>query len=421
VNVGKSALFNRLTGGRTAIVDESPGVTRERNIGQCNWGGYDFFVIDTGGLSPGSDDPLQEAIERQIGLAVSEADAIILVVDGQSGVHPFDQAAADMVRRAGIPCFLAVNKIDNVEMTSLSPEFYSLGLGDPWPVSAIHGQGAGDLLDAVVGVLPRMETDGFEGVSLAVVGRPNVGKSSIVNRLCESERNIVTPVAGTTRDSIDTFVTWKDRTFRLVDTAGLRRRSRKMDDVEFYSTLRAWRSISQGDVVLVLMDATNPPAQQDLRIAGRAWDLGKGVIIGANKIDLGFDRDQWIRRLIDRFHPARWIPIVFVSALTGQGVGRILPMTGTVSARRCATLKTSELNRILERATDRVQPPTPRGRAVRLFYATQIASCPPTVLIFANRPADIPENYRRYVENSFRAELSMKGVPMRVVYRKREH
>ena len=421
VNVGKSALFNRLVGGRTAIVDHTPGVTRDRNIGECNWCGYDFFVIDTGGLSPGNEDPLQEAIERQIDFALSEADAIILVVDGRSGIHPFDQAVADLARRSGMPCFLAVNKLDNVEMTGLAGEFYGLGLGDPWPVSSLHGLGTGDLLDAVVSVLPKRETAPADEISLAVVGRPNVGKSSIVNRLCESERNIVTPVAGTTRDSIDTIVTWKDQTFRLIDTAGLRRKSRKMNDVEFYSTLRAWKSVSQGDVVLVLMDATDAPAQQDLRIAGRAWELGKGVMIGVNKIDLGIDRDEWIRKIIARFHPARWIPILFVSAETGQGVGRILPTTEIIGERRRVVLKTSELNRILGRAVEKVQPPTPKGKAVRLFYATQVSFGPPRILIFANRPADIPENYRRYIENRFRGELSMKGVPLRIVYRKRDH
>jgi GTP-binding protein len=422
VNVGKSALFNRLTGGRTAIVDRMPGVTRDRNVGQCSWNGRDFFVIDTGGLSPGSDDPLQEAIGRQVDRAIAEADAIVLVVDGQAGVHPFDREAAELLRRSGIPCFLVVNKLDNHGMIGAAAEFWELGLGDPWPVSSLHGQGTGDLLDAIVAVLPEGEAgEAGDHVSLAVVGRPNVGKSSIVNRLCDSDRNIVTPEAGTTRDSTDTFVQWDGGEFRLVDTAGLRRRSRRMEDVEFYSTLRAWRSMSRGDVVLVVMDCSEAPAQQDLRIAGRAWEQGKGVIIGANKMDLGVDRDEWIRKLIDRFHPARWIPVLFFSALTGQGIGRILPTAATVSERRTAELKTSDLNRILGRAVDSVQPPTPGGKAVRLFYATQVAAAPPRILIFANRPGDIPENYRRYVENCFRSGLAMKGVPLRIVYRKREH
>jgi len=421
VNVGKSALFNRLVGGRTAIVDEMPGVTRDRNIGQCNWCGYDFFVIDTGGLSPGSDDPFQSAIEKQIGLAISEADAIILIVDGRTGVQPFDEIAADLVRKAGIPSFVAVNKVDNVSMIPLADEFYGLGLGDPWPVSALHGQGTGDLLDAVVGVLPRVESVETSELSLAVIGRPNVGKSSIVNRLCESERNIVTPVPGTTRDSIDTFVVSQDQRFRLIDTAGLRRRSRKMDDVEFYSTLRAWKSVSQGDVVLLLMDASEFPALQDLRIAGRAWDLGKGLLFGVNKIDLGLDKDKWIREIIRRFHPARWVPILFFSAETGQGVGRILPLVSQVGARRDAEIRTSELNRILHNATEKVQPPSPKGKAVKFFYATQVGTKPPRILLFVNRPGEVQENYRRYIENSFRNALSMNGVPIRIIFRKREH
>ncbi|MCK4807982.1 MAG: 50S ribosome-binding GTPase, partial [Candidatus Aegiribacteria sp.] len=280
---------------------------------------------------------------------------------------------------------------------------------------------SGDLLDSVISVAEIGEKTEYSGLSLALVGRPNVGKSSIVNRLCREDRNIVTDVPGTTRDSIDTMVSWHDKDVRIVDTAGLRRKSRKMDDVEFYSTVRAWKSITRGDIVLVLMDASEYPVQQDIRIAAKAWDMGKGVIIGVNKIDLGIDKDLWIASIIQRFNQAKNMPIIFFSALTGEGVGRILPITFQVGETREMNLSTSEINRRLQDAVEEVQPPSPRGKPVKLFYATQVGEKPPRILIFSNHPGDIPENYRRYIENSFRKHLSMKGVPLKIIYRKRKH
>jgi len=421
VNVGKSTLFNRLAGSRVAIVDDQPGVTRDRKMTWAHWSGQDFLIIDTGGLDPGSEDAFQESIEKQINLALQEADAVILVVDAVSGVHPFDIEAAKLVRKTGLPSFLAVNKVDNNPRMDLVPEFFNLGLGDPWPVSALHGLGSGDLLDAVVSVLPSSEKTEYDGLSLAVVGRPNVGKSSIVNRLCREDRNIVTDVPGTTRDSIDTMVSWRDKEIRLVDTAGLRRKSRKMDDVEFYSTVRAWKSIARGDVVLVLMDASEYPVQQDIRIAAKAWTMGKGVIIGVNKIDLGIDKDLWKASIIQRFNQAKNMPIIFFSALTGEGTERILPTAFEVGKIREFELSTSRINTLLHDATEKIQPPSPRGKPVKLFYATQVGHTPPRILIFSNRPEDIPENYRRYIDNSLREHLGMRGVPLKIIYRKRKH
>lgn len=421
VNVGKSTLFNRIAGGRVAIVDDQPGVTRDRKMTWAHWSGHDFLIIDTGGLDPGSEDAFQESIERQINLAILEADAVILVVDAIDGVHPFDTEAAELVRKSGLPSFLAVNKVDSNPRMDLVPEFYNLGLGKPWPVSALHGHGSGDLLDSVISVLEISEKTEYSGLSLAVVGRPNVGKSSIVNRLCREDRNIVTDVPGTTRDSIDTMVSWHDDEIRIVDTAGLRRKSRKMDDVEFYSTVRAWKSIARGDVVLVLMDASEYPVQQDIRIAAKAWDMGKGVIIGVNKIDLGIDRDLWIASIIQRFNQAKNMPIIFFSALTGKGVGRILPTAFEIGKTREMTLSTSEINRRIRDAVEDVQPPSPRGKQVKLFYATQVGENPPRILIFSNNPGDIPENYRRYIENTLRNSLKLKGVPLKIIYRKRKH
>ncbi len=421
INVGKSTLFNRIAGGRIAIVDEQPGVTRDRKMAPAHWAGHDFLVIDTGGLEPGSEDVFQESIERQIGMALDEADAVIMVVDVSEGVHPDDRAAAELVRRSGLPFFLAVNKVDSDRTMGFVSEFYGLGLGEPWPVSAIHGHGSGDLLDEVVAVLPDAEEEVYTGLSMAVVGRPNVGKSSIVNRLCRSERNIVNDMPGTTRDSTDIIVTTGDSQVRIVDTAGLRRKSRKMDDIEFYSTVRAWKSIARGDVVLVVMDGSEYPVQQDIRIAAKAWEMGKGVVIGVNKVDLGLDRELWTASIVQRFNQARFMPILFFSALTGQGIGKILPTIFDVGAVRASELQTSEVNKVLQKAVEEVQPPSPRGRPVKFYYATQVGHHPPRLLVFVNRPEDIPENYKRYLENSIRDVLGMKGVPLRIIYRKRKH
>ncbi len=421
VNVGKSSLFNRFTGGRAAIVDNTAGVTRDRKIGTGEWNGKSYIAVDTGGLSPGSDDPFQEAIEKQIRLAVEEASCIVLLTDGSEGVHPFDQTAVELVRRSGIPSYLAVNKIDTAERLNLIHEFASLGMGNPWPVSASHGLGVADLLDEIVKDFPEGEPEPFDGISVAVIGRPNVGKSSIANRLLESDRNIVTPVAGTTRDSIDSFMEWKGNKFRLIDTAGLRRKSRKMEDVEFYSTLRSWKSVGSADVVVLVLDGMEYPTTQDLRLATRAWEMGKGLLICVNKTDLGIDRPLWIRSVKQRFPLARWIPIFFTSALNGQGMGKLLPMVHAVAERRSAKIATSKLNNILRDAVSKVQPPSPKGKMLRFFYITQVKQSPPVLVVFVSRPDLLPENYKSYFENTMREELNMNGVPMKVIYRKREH
>jgi len=421
VNVGKSSLFNRLIGGRAAIVDNEAGVTRDRKIGTGDWCGVNFIAVDTGGLAPGSDDPFQESIEKQVRLAVEEAQAIILLVDGSEGVHPFDEAAVDLVRRSGIPCFLAVNKIDSAGRLDLVHEFASLGMGKPWPVSAAHGLGVGDLLDEVVRDLPKVENPDFDGVSVAVIGRPNVGKSSLINRLLDAERNIVTPVAGTTRDSIDSYITWKDTNFRLIDTAGLRKKARKMEDVEFYSTLRSWKSVGSSDVVVLILDGAEYPTTQDLRLASRAWEMGKGLLICVNKCDLGIDRHLWINSVIQRFPLAKWIPIFFTSALDGQGVGRLFPMVLSVAERRKAILPTGKLNNIMRAVVNEVQPPSPQGKMLKFFYITQVKSSPPVLVVFVSRPDLIPENYKSYFENKMHDDLNMNGVPLNIIYRKREH
>jgi GTP-binding protein len=317
---------------------------------------------------------------------------------------------------------VVANKIDNPSDDDLALEFHSLGLGKPWPVSASHGIGSGDMLDALVESFPEEEVEEDpDELRLAVVGRPNVGKSSLANRLCGEERNIVDPVPGTTRDSVDTVVECQGSRVRIIDTAGLRRRSREMEDVEYYSTVRTWKSVDRGDVVIVMMDAEEGLTHQDLRIIGRAWDEGKGLILAVNKIDLGVDRKEWIEDLTERFPASRWVNISFVSALTGQGVGRLLPLALHIGQKRAESIRTSELNRTLRGCVMKVQPPSPGGKPLRLFYATQVAKAPPRIVIFANRPDLIPENYRRYIANRLHEELNLKGVPLRITYRKRQH
>jgi GTP-binding protein len=421
VNVGKSSLFNKICGGRGAIVDNAPGVTRDRKFAVAQWGGRSFVLVDTGGLSPGKDDPFQEAIRRQVAFAVDEADAVVFLVDAATGIHPHDQEAAMLIRKSGLPVILAVNKVDTAARLDLVHEFNALGLGKPWPVSAAHGLGVADLLDHVLPFLPEMEIPEFVGVSIAIIGRPNVGKSSLVNRLCDAERAIVNPEPGTTRDSTDTIVKWKETSFRLIDTAGLRRKCRKMEDVEFYSTLRAWRSAEGADVCVVVLDGAEYPAGQDARILNRVWEMGKGVLICVNKVDLNIDRKLWIESVIQRFPPAAEIPVMFVSALTGTGVGRILPEVNIIAERRAMKLSTSKVNQLLLKVVREVPPPSPGGKQLKFFYATQVRQAPPSFLLFVTRPDLVPENYRRYLENSFRRELKLKGVPMNLVLRKRDH
>lgn len=421
VNVGKSSLFNKICGGRGAIVDNAPGVTRDRKFALALWNGRKFLLVDTGGLSPDREDPFQEAIRRQVAFAVDEADAVVFLTDGAAGLHPHDQEAARLIRKSGLPVVLAVNKIDTSQRLELVHEFNSLGLGRPWPVSAAHGLGVADLLDHVLQFLPDIEVPDFQGVSVAVIGRPNVGKSSLVNRLCDSERAIVNPVPGTTRDSTDTIVNWKDHAFRIIDTAGLRRKCRKMEDVEFYSTLRAWRSAESADVCIVVLDGAEFPTGQDARILGRVWEMGRGLLICVNKADLGLDRKLWIETIVQRFPPAADIPVSFISALDGTGIGRILPSVHQIAGKRSMKLSTSKVNQLLMKVVKEVPPPSPGGKQLKFFYATQVRQSPPSFLLFLTRPDLVPENYRKYLENAFRRELNLKGVPMNLVLRKRDH
>jgi GTPase len=419
-NVGKSTLFNRILGRREAIVHDTPGVTRDRNFARTDWAGRPFFIVDTGGIIEGSHEPLDAQVRQQALAAVDEADLILLVVDGKEGVHPLDERLAEVLRGRGRSLLLVVNKMDNLPADPGHHDFWRLGLGEPVPVSAISGKGSGDLLDRILSRLPE-EKGGpeEEGVlRIAVIGKPNVGKSSFINRLFGEERMVVSPSPGTTRDPVDSALTYHGRRLVFVDTAGLRRQSRVDESVEYYSALRTARVIQQADVCLVLMDATEGLTGQDVKILEQAWEAGCGVVLGVNKWDLvekdertapGFERESR-----QRIPFLDWVPFLFLSALTGQRVRRTLDLLLEVAAERTRRIPTHEVNRVLEELLARQPPPHFRGRPIRIRYGTQVETSPPTFLLFSNFPREIPDHYLRYLSNGFRKAWRFQGVPIRL-------
>ena len=420
-NVGKSTFFNRVIGKRVAIVDDRPGVTRDRNFMRAEWAGREFFIVDTGGVIEGSQEAMDVAVRQQALLAVEQADVILLVVDGKEGVHPLDQRLADLLRKTSKPVLLVANKIDNLPDDPGHHDFWSLGIAEPLPVSAISGKGTGDLLDRVVDALPPApEDDASEDVvRVAVVGKPNVGKSSMVNRLVGEERVVVSETAGTTRDPIDTELRYHGKTLVFVDTAGLRRQTRVKDSLEYYSALRTERAVQSADVCVMLVDASEgDPAGQDIRIAQSAWEAGRAVILLANKWDL-VDKEtmtapEWEKRLRERVPFLTWVPIVFTSALTGQRVRKMLDLILEVNAERHRRIDTHEVNRVLEQLVQRQPPPHHRGRRVKLRYATQVSVAPPTFAIFSNFPKALPDHYLRFLHNGFREAWTFMGTPIRL-------
>lgn len=420
-NVGKSTLFNRFLGSRVAIVDDRPGVTRDRNFGRAEWTGRSFFAVDTGGVIEDSDEPLDRSIRLQAMAAVAEADVILFVVDGKTGVHPLDEKLGEVLRKADKPVLLVANKVDNLPNDLAHHDFWSLGMGEPIPVSAISGKGSGDLLDRVMAALPPTpETPVEEGIiRVAVVGKPNVGKSSFVNRLFGEERVVVSEVAGTTRDPVDTPMTYHGRTLVFVDTAGLRRQSKVKDSLEYYSSLRTERVVRDADVCIVLVDASEGELHhQDVRIAELAWEAGAGVILVANKWDLvekETDTAPHFEKSMKQRYPfLAWVPIVFASALTGQRIRKTLDLALEVHDERRRRIDTHEVNEALDALTRRQPPPHHRGRPVKLKYATQVTTAPPTFAIFANYPKEVPEHYIRYLLNGFRARWPFTGTPVRL-------
>ena len=422
-NVGKSTFFNRVIGGRVAIVDERPGVTRDRNFSKADWAGHHFYLVDTGGVIEGSDEPLDRAIREQAYAAVAEADVILFLVDGEAGVHPLDERLAEILRKSGPPVLLVVNKMDNLPQDQSHLDLWSLGMGEPIPVSALSGKGSGDLLDAVVASLPEQEdVDEEEGViRIAVVGKPNVGKSSFVNRLFGEDRVVVSEVPGTTRDPVDSLLQYHGKNLVFVDTAGLRRQSKIKDSLEYYSALRTAKVVREADVCLVLVDATEPIHVQDLKVVEQAWEAGAGVILVANKWDL-VEKDhqtapQFERDLKERAPFLRWIPAVFTSTLSGQRVRKCLDAILEVQEERHRRIATADVNEALAGLLRHQPPPHSRGRRVKIRYGTQVSVAPPTFIFFANLPKALPEHYIRYVHNNLRDRWGFVGSPIRVRFR----
>jgi len=424
-NVGKSTLFNRLIGRRAAIVHERPGVTRDRNFAAADWNGRRFWLVDTGGLVPDARDPLNRAIRTQVELAIAASDVLLFVVDVAAGVHPADLEITSLLRQAERRVLLVANKADDLPHDTRHLVFYELGLGDPVPVSAAVGKASGDLLDRVVELLPAAgEAVQPEAIHVAVVGRPNVGKSSIVNRLLREDRLVVAAEPGTTRDAIDTPLEFAGRTLVFIDTAGLRKRSKVTDDLEFYATLRTTRAIERADVCVLVVDAANGMHAQDLKIANDAWERGAGLIIAVNKWDLIEAKEtntaiRGERVLKDSAPFLEFIPFLYISAKTGQRVDRLLELILQVAAAREKRVPTAEVNRVLAELVDRQQPPQPVGQPVRLLYASQIGTGPPRFAIVSNRPEAIPESYIRYLLNGFREAWEFTGAPVGIKFRRR--
>ncbi|GAB4328029.1 MAG: ribosome biogenesis GTPase Der [Candidatus Zixiibacteriota bacterium] len=422
-NVGKSTLFNRILRRRQAVVDPTPGVTRDRHQAVAEWTGRSFVLIDTGGLIHQSEETMQRFITEQAGLAIEQSDLIILLVDGSTGVHPEDAIIADQIRKSGKPFILAVNKIDDPANEAAELEFAELGLGDTHPISALLGLQVGDLLDKIVANMPSVEPLVEDGLRLAVVGRPNVGKSSLVNRLLGEPRMIVSEIPGTTRDSIDTHLEFEGQKYTLIDTAGLRKPKRVRDQIEFYTALRTSRAISRSEVVCVLLDASADLSNQDFKIAEAAVEAGAGLMFAVNKWDL-IEKDthtagRYVHDLQARAATFSWAPIVFISAFTGQRTSKVLTMAQEIAAMRRKHISTRELTATILDDIQRKPPPAVKGRFIKINYATQSEKPPPTFVFFCNHPDLIGETYVRFITNRIRERFDFSGVPVRVQFRKK--
>jgi GTPase len=421
-NVGKSALFNRIVGQNSAIVSEEAGTTRDRHFARTDWNGRQFWLVDTGGIAEDPREPMDLAIRRQVQTAIAESDLLLLVVDAKMGVHPSDQHVVDTLRDSRKPWLLVANKVDNPRSTDFY-EFYSIGAGDPLPVSATNGTNSGDLLDAITERLPETAEEPEEELRVAVIGRPNVGKSSIVNRLLGEERLVVSEVPGTTRDAIDTPMQYHGRSVVFVDTAGLRRQSKVDEGIEFYSGLRTRRAIDRATICVLVIDATEGLHNQDLKIATLAWEAGRGLIVAVNKWDL-FEKDdksaaKFQREAEEKAPYLRFVPFLFISAKTGQRVQRLMEVIMEVDRERQKRVGTSEVNTVLEELVARRQPPQGGGREVKMNYATQVEIAPPMIAVFGNAPDAVQEHYIRYLHNGFREAWGFTGNPLRVVMRRK--
>jgi len=425
-NVGKSTFFNRVLGHKHAIVEDQPGVTRDRNFARAEWGGRRFYIIDTGGIDVESEDQMTTEIRNQVMAAIRESDVIIFLVDAQAGPHPVDHRIAEMLRKTDLPIILAVNKMDRWPQDVSHLDFWELGVGEPLPVSSVSGKGSGDLLDHITEALPIVEEaeEKDDALYVAVIGKPNVGKSSFINRLLGEERMVVSDVAGTTRDAIDTPLRYHGRELVFIDTAGLRKQARIEPGVEYFSSLRTARAIDRADVALVLVDATEETLNvQDLKVAEKAWAAGKSMILIVNKWDL-VEKDtktaiEYEKKVRERAPMLRSVPILFTSAVTGQRVHKVLDQIVEVAAERHRKISTREVNEVVRELAGRVQPPHYRGMPVKVLYATQVETAPPTFVLFVNHPKALTQAYLRYLHNGFRQRWGFLGSPVRLRIRSR--
>lgn len=425
-NVGKSTLFNKLTGKRLAIVEDTPGVTRDRIYSECEWLNHTVMLIDTGGIEPKTDDGMLAKMRDQANIAIESADVIILVTDLASGVTANDADIAAMLLKSGKPVVLCVNKCDRIgEPPAEFYEFYNLGLGDPIAVSSVHGHGTGDLLDECFKFIDFDKEDEYDEdtVKVAIIGKPNVGKSSLVNRIAGEERVIVSNVAGTTRDATDTEVENQYGKFVLIDTAGIRRKSRVDDNVEKYSVLRSYMAVDRSDVCVIMIDATEGFTEQDSKVAGYAHEQGKACVIAVNKWDAvekdGNTMNKFQKELEVDFSFMSYAPIVFISALTGQRIDKLFEQIVSTHEQNCRRISTGMLNDMLSYATAKVQPPSDKGKRLKLYYMTQASTKPPTFVVFCNRSDLFHFSYQRYIENQIRETFGLTGTPIKIVVRER--
>lgn len=427
-NVGKSTLFNKLIGSRLSIVDDTPGVTRDRIYGDCEWLGHHFLLVDTGGIEPYSDDIILSQMRTQAEIAIQTADVIVLVTDIRCGVVASDQEVASMLLKSGKPIVLCVNKCDKVgDVDPDFYEFYNLGLGDPVAVSSVHGHGTGDLLDEVIQYFPEgsdiEEEDDEEVIKVAIIGKPNVGKSSLVNKISGTNRTIVSDIAGTTRDTTDTFVENKFGKFNFIDTAGLRRKSRVNDEIEKYSIIRARMAVERANVCVIMIDATQGFTEQDSKVAGIAIEQGKACIIAVNKWDAvekdGNTMKEFRDKLAVDFSFMSYAPFIFISAKTGQRIDRLYETIVFVHSQNSMRISTGRLNEVLATATARVQPPTDKGKRLKIYYMTQASTRPPTFVFFVNNSELFHFSYQRYLENQIRDIFGLDGTPVRFIIRER--
>ena len=426
-NVGKSMLFNKLTGHRTSIVEDTPGVTRDRIYGDCEWCGRTFSLVDTGGIEPGTENDMLKFMRRQAEIGIELADAIVMVVDVRSGVTAADQDVATMLRKSGKPIALAVNKCDSIGLVNPDVfEFYALGIGDLFETSAVHGHGTGDLLDWVLDNIPEDngEEEDSDLIKVAIVGKPNVGKSSLLNRILGEERVIVSNVAGTTRDAIDSYFENETGKYCFIDTAGMRRKSKVDDVIEKYSNMRSINAIERADVCLILIDANDGVTEQDTKIAGLVHEAGKAAIIVVNKWDAVENKETNTMRdmeaaVRDGLSYMTYAPVLFLSALTGSRVDKLYQVIQDVHAQNTMRITTGALNSVLADATARVQPPTDKGRRLKIYYMTQASSKPPHFVIFCNDARLFHFSYQRYLENQIREVFGLQGTPVRITIRQK--